>query len=140
MVYLSKEIFDKMVVYAKTELPNEACGLLAGTINETGKHIKKVYYLTNMDYSPHHFSLSTKEQFAAMKDMRANGYMFLGNWHSHPETAPVPSSEDRRLAYDKEASYVILSLRNIKEPILKSFHYIGDVLEEEEMRVKDNYC
>ena len=133
MIKLAKEDFNKMIEHAKSELPNEACGLIAGTINGEDKEIKKVYYLTNIDHSNEHFSLDPKEQLAAIKDMRANGYKPLGNWHSHPESPSRPSEEDKRLAYDSSASYLILSLMEQDNPVLNSFHIEENQAEKEEL-------
>ena len=133
MIKLSKEDLNQIIEHAKSELPNEACGLIAGTINGEDKEIKKVYYLTNIDHSNEHFSLDPKEQLAAIKDMRANGYKPLGNWHSHPESPSRPSEEDKRLAYDSSASYLILSLMEQDNPVLNSFHIEGNQTEKEEL-------
>lgn len=73
MIQLNKSDFEKMLAHARKELPDEACGLIAGEINGTDKIVKKVYLLTNIDHSNEHFSLDPKEQLAAVKDMRANG-------------------------------------------------------------------
>lgn len=60
----------------------------------------------------------------------ACGLKPLGNWHSHPQTPSRPSEEDKRLAYDKHAVYMILSLAE-KEPILNAFHIEnGEVRKE----------
>lgn len=133
MIKLSKEDLNQIIEHAKSELPNEACGLIAGTINGEDKEIKKVYYLTNIDHSNEHFSLDPKEQLEAIKDMRANGYKPLGNWHSHPESPSRPSEEDKRLAYDSSASYLILSLMEQDNPVLNSFHIEGNQAEKEEL-------
>lgn len=133
MITLSKNDYDIIVAYAEKELPNEACGLIAGTINGTDKEIKKVYLLTNTDHSNEHFSLDPKEQLEAVKDMRANGLSPLGNWHSHPETPSRPSEEDKRLAYDSKASYMILSLMDESNPVLNSFHIENNTSEKEEL-------
>lgn len=131
-VIIQKSDYENMVAHAKKELPNEACGLIAGTMEEGKKVIGKVYYLTNIDQSNEHFSLDSKEQLAAIKDMRANGFVPLGNWHSHPESPSRPSEEDKRLAYDSSASYMILSLMEPENPVLNSFHIEGtDVTKEE---------
>ena len=61
--------------------------------------------------------MDPKEQLAAVKDMRANGLVPLGNWH------------------DSKASYMILSLMNIDEPVLNSFHIEGDVSNKEDLRI-----
>lgn len=133
MIYLNKSDYDKILEYAESELPNEACGLIAGKINGDDKIIKKVYMLTNIDHSNEHFSLDPKEQLAAIKDMRSLGFAPLGNWHSHPESPSRPSEEDKRLAYDSKASYMILSLMNTQSPVLNSFRINGDVSEKEDL-------
>ena len=79
--------------------------------------------------------MNLKEQFAAIKDMRNNGLVMLGNFHSHPESPSRPSEEDKRLAYDKELSYFILSLMEIEKPVLKSFKIDKDVVKEEEIKI-----
>lgn len=136
MIRLLKTDYEKIVAHAEKELPNEACGLIGGTINGDSKEIKKVYLLTNIDHSNEHFSLDPKEQFAAIKDMRQNGLVPLGNWHSHPESPSRPSDEDKRLAYDSKASYMILSLMDKQNPVLNSFKITGDTAEKEELVIE----
>ncbi len=132
MIYLSQSDYEKILAHAHKWLPSEACGLLGGEIKENGdKIVKKVYLLTNVDNSNEHFSMDPKEQLAAVKDMRANGFVPLGNWHSHPESPSRPSDEDKRLAYDKTAIYMILSLMDKNAPVLKSFKIDGDISEQE---------
>lgn len=122
-----------MVRHAETELPNEACGLIAGVKQGDNKSIKKVYFLTNLDHSNEHFSLDPREQLQAIKDMRENGLVPLGNWHSHPETPARMSQEDKRLAHDRAASYMILSLMDRRNPVLHSFSRNGDEFPGEEI-------
>lgn len=136
MIKLSKSDFDKILAHAESELPNEACGLIGGVVENGVKIIKKVYLLTNIDHSNEHFSLDPKEQLAAVKDMRAQGISPLGNWHSHPESPSRPSEEDKRLAYDSKASYMILSLMNRDEPVLNSFKINGSDAEKEELVIE----
>lgn len=136
MIKLLKTDYEKIVAHAEKELPNEACGLIGGTINGDSKKIKKVYLLTNIDHSNEHFSLDPKEQLAAIKDMRQNGLVLLGNWHSHPESPSRPSDEDKRLAYDSKASYMILSLIDRQNPVLNSFKITGDTAEKEELVIE----
>ena len=136
-VKLKKEDFQAMAAHAVAHLPEEACGLIAGEKSDTERVIKKVYYLTNIDHTNEHFSLDPKEQLAAIKDMRKNGLEPLGNWHSHPESPSRPSEEDKRLAYDSTASYMILSLMELDQPVLNSFHIEGDDAEKEPLVIEE---
>ena len=121
MIQITKADYEKIIAHAKANLPEEACGMIAGSKDGDIKKIEKVYLLTNIDHTNEHFSMDPREQLAAVKDMRANGLTMLGNWHSHPESPSRPSEEDKRLAYDSTVNYLILSLMNIDEPVLKAF-------------------
>lgn len=136
MIKLTKSDFEKILAHAVKKLPDEACGLIAGTVEGGDKKIKKVYLLTNIDHSNEHFSLDPKEQLEAIKDMRKNGFVPLGNWHSHPESPSRPSEEDKRLAFDSKASYMILSLMDRENPVLNSFKITGDTAEKEELIIE----
>ncbi len=120
-IIMKKEDYSIILEHCKKGLPNEACGLLAGTVDGNVKTVTKVYLLTNTDNSNEHFSMDPKEQFAALKDARSNGCGLIGNFHSHPESPSRPSEEDKRLAFDPTFEYLILSLQDIDNPVLKAF-------------------
>ncbi|MCR4762014.1 MAG: M67 family metallopeptidase [Lachnospiraceae bacterium] len=135
-ITIRKEDYEKMLSHALMQRPNEACGLIAGIDREDGaREIAFVYLLTNTDASNEHFTLDPKEQLAAVKDMRANGWKPLGNWHSHPESPSRPSEEDKRLAYDSSASYLILSLMEEDSPVLNAFHVENGEARKEELEI-----
>lgn len=134
IIRMEYPFLDEMVDYARKHLPEEACGLLAGSEDESGRLVTKIYYLSNIDHAEDHFSMDPKEQLAAIKDMRARGLKPLGNWHSHPESPSRPSDEDIKLAYDPKASYMILSLM-AKNPVLNSFHIEGGQVKKEDLRI-----
>lgn len=126
-IIIKRSDFDKILEYALSQRPDEACGLIAGKESEDGsRSIEKVYLLTNTDHTNEHFSIDPKEQLAAVKDMRAEGLAPLGNWHSHPESPSRPSEEDKRLANDSKATYMILSLEQEDTPVLNAFHIEGE--------------
>ncbi len=134
MIKLRKEDYETILAHAKKEAPVEACGLIAGHIDGGDKIVDKVYILTNTDHAEEHFTLDPREQLAAVKDMRANGLEQLGNWHSHPVSPSRPSDEDKRLAYDSTASYLILSLID-DEPVLNSFHVENNEATKEVLKI-----
>lgn len=136
MIILTTKQYGEIVNHSKNGLPNEACGLLGGVVIDGIKRVEKVYLLENMDQSPEHFSMDPKEQFAAIKDIRSNGWTLLGNFHSHPETPSRPSEEDKRLAFDPEASYLILSLMEEDKPVLNSFTIVSNNANQEELKIE----
>lgn len=117
---MTKAQYDRIAAQAKEEFPLECCGLLGGTQTKDRLIIQKVYPMVNTDKSSEHFSMEPKEQFAVIKDIRKEGWILAGNYHSHPYTPSRPSEEDKRLAYDPEMIYGIISLQD-KEPILNFF-------------------
>ena len=142
-IVLKKSDFEKMYEHALKDCPDEACGLIAGIDREDGvREIKKVYLLENIDHTNEHFTISPKDQLTSIKDMRANGLTPLGNWHSHPESPSRPSEEDKRLANDSKASYLILSLMEEGNPVLNAFHVEGEqgdkIVRKEDLVIVDD--
>ena len=135
MIVLKRQQFEEILAHSLKAAPNEACGLIGGIAEGDTKKVEKVYLLTNIDNSPEHFSMDPKEQFTAVKDMRSNGWIMLGNFHSHPQSPSRPSEEDKRLAFDPNVSYLILSLMDKDEVVLKSFKICGGKVEAEPINI-----
>jgi proteasome lid subunit RPN8/RPN11 len=117
MIIIPQSVIDGIIEQARNELPDEACGLLVGKENE----VMKQYPLTNIDHSPEHFSFDPKEQFLVLKEARTQGLQIIANYHSHPESPARPSEEDIRLAFDPTIGYLILSLQEQENPVIKAF-------------------
>lgn len=130
MIKISGTIIDGIIQQAIHELPNETCGLLAGTGNLVLKQIP----MTNIDHSPEHFSFDPAEQFQALRSARTAGLELLANFHSHPETSARPSEEDIRLAFDPDILYFIVSLA-AEIPVLKAFRIQHGVVVEEKIEI-----
>lgn len=88
IIRMDADLYDQLVNYAKEHLPEEACGLIAGTEDESGRHLRKIYYLNNIDHAEDHFTLDPKDQMAAIKDMslgpKAFGQLALSSIFSIP--------------------------------------------------------
>lgn len=130
MISIKQSVIDQIVAHATNDLPNEACGYLAG--NEGV--VTHSYQLTNIDHSPEHFSFDPAEQFQTVRDARSKGLQIMANYHSHPESPARPSFEDILLAYDPEISYLIISLANSQVDV-KSFKIKDSIVEKEEILI-----
>jgi len=124
MIRIPRSIIDGIVLQARAELPNEACGLLAGR----GEIAEHRYGMTNADASPEHFTFLPAEQFQALRSARSEGLDIIANYHSHPVTPARPSEEDIRLAFDPNILYVIVSLADAV-PVVKAFHIRQGIAE-----------
>lgn len=136
MIHLTRSDYEAMTAYAREQLPNECCGLLAGKRNGGDAFVEKVYYLNNTDASPEHFSMDPAEQFAVMRDIRQRNLALIGNFHSHPATPSRPSDEDKRLAFDPSLRYLILSLAE-SGPVLRSFRIRGGEAIVEPLHIEE---
>jgi [CysO sulfur-carrier protein]-S-L-cysteine hydrolase len=131
MLKIPRHIVDDLIAHARQGFPLEICGLLGGHQGT----IASVYRLTNTDASNEHFSMDPREQFAAVKAMRAAGQEMLAIYHSHPETPARPSAEDIRLALTPGISHVIISVMDSHRPDLKSFKISDGVVTSEDVEI-----
>jgi proteasome lid subunit RPN8/RPN11 len=130
MLQIPQQIIKDLFDHAKTGLPEEVCGYLAGTENQ----VTRQFRLTNIDHSNEHFSFDPKEQFQVVREARNLGLQILANYHSHPATPARPSVEDIRLAFDPNISYVIISLAAELSDI-KAFRIQNGEVEKEEIQI-----
>jgi proteasome lid subunit RPN8/RPN11 len=138
VLIINRRHYAAIAGLAAAAAPKEACGLVAGLVEDGQRIVAKIYPLTNLDDSPDHFSLDPGEQFAAVRDMRQNGWTLLGNWHSHPASPARPSAEDIRLAFDPEAIYLIISLRDARRPVLRAFSISGGRVSEQPITIGED--
>ena len=109
--------FDEMVAHGLAGFPNEACGLLAG---KEGRPVR-FFPMTNRDASPVTYRLDPKEQLRVFDEMDEEGWDLLGIFHTHTHSEAYPSETDRSQAFYPEASYLVMSLSDRANPVLRSF-------------------
>jgi proteasome lid subunit RPN8/RPN11 len=111
---IPRRLAEEIVTQARSELPLECCGLLAGAL-ESGEErtiarVLRRYPLVNEAASPRLYRCE-KSLFAAFKDMRAQGLEHLAIYHSHPTSPPEPSPTDREQNfYGTSVMHLIVSL------------------------------
>ena len=90
MVVVPPPVREALAEHARGELPNESCGLLVLRDRVADRYEPG----RNAAESPYRFELEVDPDLWFLED---EGYE-LAVFHSHPETAPVPSRTDRELA------------------------------------------
>jgi proteasome lid subunit RPN8/RPN11 len=138
MIVLKQSDYETMLAHGLANRPEEACGLLGGTEEDGVRRVEAVYLIENEDHSNEHFTMSPQSQLKAIQDMRKHGWKPLGNFHTHPASPSRPSEEDKRLALDPNASYMILSLMEENAPVLHSFRIRQGVSEPEELTIAED--
>jgi len=87
--------------------PEEACGLLAGTMSANFYQVEQVIPTTNILRSPERYRIDPVEQLRAFERIEAAGLELVGIYHSHPQGPRHPSETDLAEAYYPEAVYLI---------------------------------
>ena len=98
---LSEQHYAALLAHAEADLPNEACGILAGI----GGRVCRVYPVENIHHSPTVYEMNPAQQIAAFLDLEAAGWELSGIYHSHPAGPPTPSATDVA-----EAAYPVVNV------------------------------
>jgi [CysO sulfur-carrier protein]-S-L-cysteine hydrolase len=89
-VVIPAEIRAELVAHAADEAPNECCGLIVLRDGVAERYVRGVNALA----SPYRYELEIDPAVWFLED---EGYE-LAVFHSHPETAPIPSRTDKERA------------------------------------------
>jgi proteasome lid subunit RPN8/RPN11 len=126
---LPRRLYAEMIAQASAELPNECCGLLAGTPD--GRVVRR-YPLRNVAPAPtREYWSDGKDMCAANRDMRTSAIDTLAIYHSHPSSEPVPSKKDlERNYYGNTVVHFIISLMG-KVPEVRGWRLTSEGATEE---------
>ena len=135
-LFLPRQLLAEMVAHAQAELPNECCGLLAGTIGADGiARIECRYPLENALGSPTEYESEPRSHFVAVRDMHRRAIEMLAVYHSHPTSAPVPSRKDiDRNLMGEGVMHFIVGLQG-ETPDIRAWWLTGDGSREAEWEV-----
>lgn len=98
-------VLGELIELCREGLPNESCGLAAGTNGE----VTRVFPLVNTAASPVRYEVDPFEQLDAYHAIADAGLDVLAVYHSHPATPARPSNTDIAEAHDAETAYLIVS-------------------------------
>lgn len=131
MLEIDRGFFDEMLEHGLTGFPNEACGLLAG---KEGRPVK-FFAMSNQDASPVSYRLDPKEQLKVFTEIDDEGWDLLGIFHTHTHSEAYPSETDLKQAFYPEATYLVMSLSDRSNPVLRGFAIRDGEIAEREVRV-----
>ncbi len=129
MLTLPGGFIDEMVAHAKEEAPNECCGIIAGANGDA----RRVFRALNSEASPYRYSVDPKDLFRIYRECEENDWNFLAIYHSHTASEAYPSPTDVRLAFWPEAYYILVSLQDDANPVVRAFRILDGSVSEEEL-------
>lgn len=131
MLKLERAYVDETIAHAREDAPNECCGIIAGNDG----HATKLYRAVNAEASPYRYNVDPKDLLRIYRDLDSNGWDVLAIYHSHTHTEAYPSPTDVHLASWPDAYYLIVSLADDANPVLRAFRIKDGAVEEEELQV-----
>lgn len=132
MLRIARGLYEQLIAHCRDRYPKEACGYLAA---DAGGTVVTIYPMTNVEDSPIGYAMDPREQLQAEKRMRQRGERLVGIYHSHTASAASPSSVDVSLAISPDVSYVVVSLQDHAQPVVKSYRIAGVRVTEEPVRI-----
>jgi [CysO sulfur-carrier protein]-S-L-cysteine hydrolase len=113
---ISRQLYEEVIAHARSEAPNECCGMIASRDGEA----VKVYRATNAAASPLRYEIDGAEQYRIQMQIEDSGLELGAIYHSHTRTEPYPSQTDINLAFYPDALYLIVGLAG-EEPEVRAF-------------------
>ena len=101
---LARAILD----FARSELPNEACGLLGGNLN--AGRAASFHPARNVESSPLRYNVHPDDLVRIVFAIDDAGEDLVAIFHSHTSSPAAPSATDRRTAQYPDAFYLLATL------------------------------
>ena len=105
---LPAAVAEELMRHARAELPNEACGLVSGSLARglaTSFHPAR-----NVEASPLRYNVHPEDLVRITFEIEEAGEELVAIFHSHTRSAAIPSATDRRAAMYPDPFYLLASL------------------------------
>ncbi len=131
MLTLDRSYVHEMIAHAREDAPNECCGIIAADNGAA----TKLYRAVNAEASPYRYNVDPKDLLRIYHDLDDRGWDVMVIYHSHTHTEAYPSPTDTRLAAWPDAYYVIVSLEDEANPVVRAFRITDGEVTEEELQI-----
>ncbi|MBM7368594.1 Mov34/MPN/PAD-1 family protein [Gordonia hydrophobica] len=133
MLQISRELVDAMVAHARTDHPDEACGVIAGA--EGSDVPSRFIPMINAERSPTFYRFDSGEQLRVWRAMERADEEPVVIYHSHTATEAYPSRTDVSYAAEPQAHYVLISTRDPDHAEVRSYRIVDGVVTEEQVQI-----
>jgi proteasome lid subunit RPN8/RPN11 len=131
------DLAEAMLVHARIELPNEACGLLSGSL--AAGRVVAFHPARNAEASPLRYNVHPEDLVRITFAIDDADQDLVAIFHSHTRSPAVPSATDRRAAMYPDAFYVLATLANADAPAaatLRAWRIRGDAATEAPLTIE----
>jgi len=105
---LAPALAEELLAHAHAEVPNEACGLLAGDL--ASGLASRYLPARNAEASPLRYTVHPDDLVRIVFGIEDAGEDLVGIFHSHTHTPAIPSPTDLRSAQYPDAFYLLATL------------------------------
>ncbi|QDP95788.1 M67 family metallopeptidase [Microlunatus elymi] len=137
MLRIPRDQVDEMIAHARTDHPDEACGVIVGP--EGSDQPTRLIRMTNAERSPTFFRFDPLEQLQLVKELDAADEEIVVVYHSHTATEAYPSRTDISYAAEPQAHYLLVSTAESgreEGPVsVRSYRILDGQVSEEEIEV-----
>ncbi len=135
MLKISRALLDQIVVHARADHPDEACGVIAGPIGSDTP--VRFIAMTNAARSPTFYEFDSMEQLAIWREMDDRDEEPVVIYHSHTATQAYPSRTDISYANEPGAHYLLVSTADPGTEEIRSYRITDGEVTEEELQVSE---
>ena len=134
MLQISQGLVANLLAHARTDHPDEACGVIAGPAGSDRP--TRFIPMVNAARSPTFYEFDSADLLKLYRELDSNDEDPVVIYHSHTSTEAYPSRTDIAYASEPFAHYVLVSTRETGAEDgpyeLRSFRIVdGEVTEEE---------
>ena len=126
---LDRATWDALVAHARSDFPYEVCGLLGLDGDDADRRVARHFPIPNAERSMTYYRMDAKALLLAMREIDDRDWG-LAIYHSHTHTEAFPSPTDVELAYYPEAVYLVVSLQEPAQPVVRGFDIIEGRITE----------
>jgi proteasome lid subunit RPN8/RPN11 len=105
---LPHSVAEALLAHARSELPNEACALLAGSL--ATRRVTTMHAARNSEASPLRYTVHPEDLVRITFAIDDAGEDLVAIFHSHTRSPAVPSATDTRAAMYPDAFYLLATL------------------------------
>lgn len=108
-LWLKPALAQSIVEHAKRSIPNECCGVIIG-VGIEGQEVVPVPNIAPK--ADQHYRMDDQTLIDLFFRAQRENREIVGFYHSHPNSAPIPSRTDVQFAAYPDIPYMIVGLRN----------------------------